>query len=210
MRVASWVFVACAALGAAGMFLPALHVEGAGIAGRKAAPSLFRLSRDRDVARRLLAHYRSHRTWSEHAADTVLHHAEKRAKRLHVDDARDAMSTLDDITDDDIDHGTLALAILVWVFVALEALAAALAFAGAQGATTRRRAIAAVVVAAVVAAIAIAIRIGVGYAVGEIDVDEIGIGFAPIVTAAAAVTALAAAVITLVQHERGRRAAAAK
>ena len=201
LRVASWVFVACAALGAAGLFLPAIEVEGFGSRGGQ---SLYKLGGDRELAKRLLGRYRAHRAVGERVSDSALRHASKHAKQLHVDDARDAMSTLDDISDDDVAHGTLALKILVWTFVALEVGAIVLVAPGTQAPISRRRAIGAVALASVIAIIAIAMRWGAGYALEEIDLDQLALGPGPIVTAVAAVAALAASVLVLVKLPRAK------
>jgi hypothetical protein len=199
MRVASWVFVACAVLGATGMFLPAIEVEGLGAHGGQ---SLYRLGRDRALAKRLLARYRAHRAIAEKTSDSALHHSTKRAKQLHVDDARDAMSTLDDITDDDVAHATLALSILVWTFVVMEIGAIALVAPATQGPIRRRRAIGAVVLAGVIAVIAVAVWWGRNFALDEIDLDQLAAGPGPFVAVAAAVGALAAAVFIVVKQPR--------
>jgi hypothetical protein len=203
MRVASWVFVACAVLGAAGMFVPA--IEGAGLGGH-GGQSLYRLSRDRDAFRRVLAFNRAHEVVSKRVTDTALHHQNKRAKQLHFDDARDAIATLSGISDDDVTNGTRALLALVCVFAALEVLAIVLAAPGTQGPVSRRRAIGALVVAALIACIAIAIRIGCGYALEEIDVDQLELGPGPLVTLVGALGALGAAVAVVVMQVRSRRA----
>lgn len=201
MRVASWVFVACAALGAAGMFLPAIEVEGFGSHGGR---SLYQLGRDRELAKRMLARYRAHRAIAEKTSDTALRHTGKKAKQLHVDDARDAMSTLDDISDADVAHGTLALSILVWTFVALEVGAIVLVVPATQGPVRRRRVIGALVLAVVIGVIAIAVRWGCGFALDEIDLDQLALGPGPFVAAAAAVGAIAAATVIVVKQPRAK------
>src|SRR5437879_5271253 len=140
MRLASWAVVVCALIGATGVFLPSLEVEIHGIAlGRRTSVSLYQAREDRDVVRRLLAAYRHSkgRRTGEAIAGSSMPRLVK--SRLHLDDARDAMSSLDDISDADIRHVGTILAIAIWAFLALEAVVAGLVFVGAvRGAHTKR------------------------------------------------------------------------
>jgi hypothetical protein len=208
MRIASWIFVACAVVAALGVFLPAIEV-GSHVISRRQTLSLRQAASDRQTVRKLLAAYR--RTGATHASlvSKANSHATGALKDV-LGDASDAMDTLSGISDDDARHAGTALLVVVWTFVGLCAAMALLIFLDVvAGRYQRWKIITALVIAIVVAAIAIAIR----YALGEVAFeanDEIGreaiaVGSAATVIPVSAVGAVCAIVTLLVMHVRSAR-----
>ena len=215
MRLAAWLTIVFSVLSATAVFLPGVEVQIGGVAvSRRASLSLFQAANERDLARAMLGKYHraTHLHDAESAADALLLHARKTASKAHVDDARDAMSTLDDVSDSDVKTAGRALVAVKWGYLGLLAILAALAFGDTmRGEYSRKRVIAAVVIATLATAIAIAVHVGWREAVAEAN-DELGtstfaVGIGAYVMPAAAIGALAAAVALLVQHVRARRAA---
>jgi hypothetical protein len=174
VRVTAWLFVVCAALGALGTVLPSFELEVRGVSlGRRASLSLYQAHQDRDFVRRMLAAYRrsSHHRDLEDLTGAKLPAAVRKA---HLDDAHDAMTSLDTISDDDVRTADRVLAIVIWAFVALQVITAGLVFAGnVRGAHRRGQLIAAVALAVVTAAVAIAIQVACREAVFEAN-DDLG------------------------------------
>jgi hypothetical protein len=212
MRVASWVFVVCALVSALGLFVASVDVEIRGHSlGRRTSLSLHDMATDRDFVRRVLARYghAAGRRYGEALADVALHRATARAKQLHVDDARDAMSTLDDVSDDDVKSAARALTIAIWGYVALAIAAAIIAFAGTQREPSRGRAIAGVALAVVLAAAAIGVHVALREAVwqanDEIGAHAVGLAAGAYLVPIAGAAALAAAIAVLVMQVRATR-----
>jgi hypothetical protein len=210
VRLAAWVMIAFAVLSATAVFLPGIQVEVGGVSlGRRASLSLYQAAKERDVARALLGKYQATggRHVGERAADLLLEHAAKHAKKAHVDDARDAMSTLDDIRDSDLLTAGRALVAVTYGYLALVVLLVALIFAETmRGGYSRKRAIAAVALATVAAATAIAAHIGwreaVWQANDELGADLFGLGIGAYLMPLGACGALAAAIALLVVQVR--------
>jgi TRAP-type mannitol/chloroaromatic compound transport system permease large subunit len=177
VRLIAWLLVACAALAAIGVFVPCLEVHAGGFAVRRASLSLYRASADRELAHALFVRYEhtGQRRSAEQLANLLLEHSATRAQKLHVDDARDAMTTLDSLDDRQVVIGERALVGVVWGMVALAVLAILVAGRIAVGAAPpRARAlVAAVAIALVLAALAVAVHIGCRLAAGEAN-DEVG------------------------------------
>ena len=176
MRVASWLFVLCAALGAVGVFLPSIELRPGGAAvSRRADFSLYKVASDRATARRLLAMYRA----SEHrrVGAKILHGVAPRVAgraRAALDDARDAMATLDDVSDDDVRIAGIALVVALCVLLGLDAIMAAVVFGElTRGGHRRGRHVAAMIAALIVAVIGIALHVVCREAVWQAN-DEIG------------------------------------
>ncbi len=208
--MAAWLSIAFAVLSAIAVFLPGLEVEVGGVRlSRKTSLSLYKAAADRELARALLARYAhsAHREYGEKLADRLLEHGGSHAKQLHVDDARDAMSTLDDVSDDDVKTAGRALVALTAVYLVLLAIPIGLLFGDTmRGSYSRRRAIAAVPLLAVASAVAIAVHVGWRAAVFEAN-DELGaqsfaLGSGAWLMPLAAVAALAAAIALLVLQIR--------
>jgi len=209
VRVASWVFVLCTALVAAGLFLPGLELELRGAAVSKHTQrSLYKLASDRELARRLLASYRgsSHRRVGAEIARTVTPRLHGRA-RAALDDTRDAMNTLDAVSDDDVRTAGVVLTVTLWILLGLEAVMAALVFGELmRGSFRRSRHIAALIVALPATAIAIALHVACREAVWQAN-DEVGrtvmtLGPGAHVVPAAGIAALFLAIV-LVAKRRG-------
>jgi hypothetical protein len=208
VRIASWVFVACAVVAALGVFLPAIEV-GSHVISRRQTLSLRQAAGDRQTVRKLLAAYR--RTGGTHAelVSRANAHASGKLKDV-LGDANDAMDTLGGISDDDAKAAGTALLVVVWTFVGLCIAMAVLVFLDVvAGRYQRWKIITALVVAVVVAAIAVAMRYALGEvafeANDEIGRDAIGVGSAATVLPVAAIGAVCAIVTLLVMHIRAAR-----
>ena len=176
MRVASWVFVLAAMLGAVGAFLPSVELQLAGKSvSRRTQISLYTASRDRDVVRKLLATYHasSKRQLGADVIRQVSPHVGGRV-RSALEDARDAMDTLDDTSDDDVrTAGTVFTASLA-ALLALDGLMILLVFPQLMRGSYRRGPLVAALVASVLAAaVAVALHLACRHAVWQAN-DEVG------------------------------------
>lgn len=192
MRVASWAFVLCTALGAVAVFVPSIELRGAGELSKHAQLSLHAASTDRELVRRLIAAY--HRSSKRQLGAAVLHKVTPRASgrpRAALEDARDAMDTLDEVSDDDVRTAGTIFTIVLWTLLGLEAVMAGLVFTELMRGTFRSgRLIAALAASVVVAAITIALHLACREAVWQAN-DEVGHG-ALVLAAGAYVIPLAA------------------
>ena len=212
MRLAAWFSIAFAVMSAVGVFLPGVVMEVGGVRiARKASVSLYRAAADRELARSLLQRYARSggRQTGEKLADKLLEHGGSHARKLHVDDARDAMSTLDEVSDDDVKTAGRALVAITAIYLALAAVIVALLFGDTmRGAYSKRRAIVTVVLGAVLAAIAIAVHVGwsaVAFeANDELGVSSFALGIGAWVMPVCAVGALASAIALLVLRVRAK------
>jgi hypothetical protein len=176
VRVAAWVFVLCTALGAVAVFLPSVELQLGGAAvSKRTQLSLHTASTDRALVRRLLTAYRhsERRRIGGAIVRKVTPRVGGRA-RAALDDARDAMDTLDDVTDDDVRTATTAFLITLWTLLGLNAVMLLLVFPPLMRGTFRRGRMAAALVAALlVAAIAVALHVACREAIWEAN-DELG------------------------------------
>ena len=206
MRVVSWLFVLCALAAATGVFMPCLEVTA--IKTKHGSLSLYDAASHRAVAARVLAAYhKSHsRALAELLSGKVLSHV----KNEYLGDAHDAMTTLDDVSDQDIQHAGTGLVVVIWLFVVLQALAGLLVLGQLVGDVWRRRRLLAIVgIALVNAAIGVALHIVCKEAAFEAN-DEIGKtiiaeGPGPLVMAVASVVGLASAIAVAVGRLRQAR-----
>jgi len=184
VRIASWLFVVCAAVTAISVFLPAIELEVHGHGVQRASLSLYKATTDRQLARALFGRYRRSSGRRLGEAVTSMLVPRMGSNKAHLDDAQDAMSTLDSLDDDDIRHAGIGLAVAVWALVGL-ALAMAMLVLGELMRETYRvwRAGVACALAVVVAALAVGARIGCGEAVWEAN-DEVGYDLVGVATAA--------------------------
>lgn len=176
MRLAAWLFVLCTTLGVVALFLPSLRVEVRGAAlSKRTEISLYRISADRAVARRLFAAY--HRSEPRKLGERMLHKVAPRIggrARGVIDDARDAMDTLDGIDDRDVKNAGVAYTIGLWTLLALEALLISAVFVQLMRGGPRRGAMIAVAIGAlVVAAASIAVHAGCREVAWQAN-DEVG------------------------------------
>ena len=195
MRIASWAFVLCTLLGVVALFLPCIELslgEGRGV-------SIYKVQADRELARRFIVGYGKHKQTSNAFVKTLMPHTKGRAHDA-LDDANDAMSTLDDISEDDAKTAGKALAVVVWAFLGLSVIGGALVLRQLVQGVYRRGGIAiAAVIALLTTAVAIGLHVGCREAVFEAN-DEIGkvafvLGFGawllPVATGAALLAAIA-------------------
>lgn len=207
MRVVSWLFVLCALAAATGVFMPCLELTA--VKTKHGSISLYDAGRHRAVASRVIAAYHKSRgrALGELLTGTALAHV----KNEYLGDAHDAMTTLDDVSDADIQHAGTALVVAIWLFVVLQALAALLVLGQLVGDVWRRRRLLAIVGIAVVnTAIGVALYVVCKEAAFEAN-DEIGktiiaAGPGPLVMAAASVVGLASAIAVAVVQLRKRAA----
>src|SRR5262249_25266007 len=100
VRVACWLFVACAVVASIAMFVPAVQLEVGGAAvSHRTAESIFQIDTNKGFARRVLARYRESR--GAHVGKQIMTHAMPhtgKTLRGHLDDVTSAMSTLDDVS----------------------------------------------------------------------------------------------------------------
>lgn len=214
MRVASWAFVLCAVLGAIGVFMPSIDLRFGGRAvTRRAQLSLHAASTDRELVRNLIAAY--HRSSKRQLGGQLVRAVTPRASgrpRAALEDARDAMAALDDVSDDDVRTAGMIFTIVLWALLGLDAVMAALVFTELmRGAFRRGRLIAALAASVVVAAIAVALHLACREAVWEAN-DEVG--RTAVVLAAGAyvipfsgVAAMIAAIVLVARRTRAARAA---
>ena len=217
MRIASWIFIACAGLAAIGLFVPAIEARTAiaahvgGRLARRTTLTLHEAAADRDLARRLLAVYRASR--GQHVGAQLLDAMEPLARgriKDAVDDAHDAMSALGGISDDNARTIGTAVAAAIWLFLALQIAMAGLVFVQVVGGSYRRgRIVGALVLAIVGAAMAGAIFYGCEQVVLAVN-DEIAYSIVELGPGAwmipiAAVGALGCGIALLRAHVRASR-----
>jgi hypothetical protein len=220
VRVSSWVFVLCAVLGAASVFLPSIALPLGNASGRRSQLSLYKASTDRAQVTRFIAAYHAGAASSKRQLGAqILHKLTPRTSgrsRAALEDARDAMATLDEVSDSDVRAATTVFAIALWSLLGLEAAIVVLVFSELMRGTFRRGRLPVALVAAVlVAAIAVALHVACREAVWEAN-DEVGraalvLASGAYVLPAAALAALVAAIVLLAKRRRpgaaGSRAA---
>jgi hypothetical protein len=211
VRIASWVFVVCALCAFVSAFLPCIELTVGGLTPRRGSLSLYKISTERELARALFGKYsHSHgRVMAEKLTNAIA--PRLGSNKLHLDDAQDAMQTLDELNDDDVRNAGLAIMIGVWMLLVLSAVMGLLVL----GELTRRefrtrRALYAGLVSLVVAVITVGAHLGLREAVwqanDELGHDSFGLAVAGYLLPAAGVIALGAAIAANVLAWRGRRA----
>ena len=209
MRLASWMFVLCAALGAIGVFLPSIQLRPGGAAvSKRVELSLYKVASDRAVARRLIAAYRAshHRRLGADLVHSVSPRVGGRA-RAALDDARDALTAVDDVSDDDVRTAGIVLVAALCALLGLDAIMAALVFGELmRGSRRRGRYVAAMTASLLAAAIAIALHLACREAVWQAN-DEVGrsalsLGPGAYVLPLAALAAFALAVLLVARRSR--------
>ena len=215
MRVAGWAFVMCTVLGAIGAFLPSIELRlGGSAVSKRTQLSLHAASSDRELVRRLLVAYRGSapRRVGAELVRTVSPRASGRT-RAALDDARDAMDTLDEVGDDDVRTAGMVFAITLWTLLGLQAAMAGLVFTELMRDGYRQSClVAALVLSVVVAATAIALHLGCREVVWQAN-DEVGrtavaLRVGAYVLPVAAIGSLIAAIVLVVQRGRAARARA--
>lgn len=212
MRVTSWVFVLCTVLGIVGVFLPSVELQLRGQAvSERTQLSLYEASSNRERVRELIAAY--HRSTRRELGGDLLRAASQRSGgrlRSALDSARDAMDTLDYVSEDDVRTAGTIFTVTLWSLLALEALIVLLVFPQLMRGSYRRGSlVAALATALVVAAIAIAIhaacREAVAQANAEVGRTTLALAAGAYVIPLAAVAAFIAAVILVVRSRRAAR-----
>jgi hypothetical protein len=166
VRVVSWIFVVCAFASATGIFMPSLEVTL--VRSKYGNVSLYEVSTHRALATKLIAAYHENR--GRALTEVLLEHS----KNEYAGDARDAMSTLDSVSDRDVKTAGTALVAILWAFLALQAVMGLLVLGSLVGDVYRKRRLVLVaVLAAVSTAIAIGLRLVCGEAVFQAN-DEVG------------------------------------
>jgi hypothetical protein len=211
VRIASWVFVVSALCAFLSMFLPSIELTVGGLTPRRGSLSLYKISTERKLARALFGRYtHSHgRVVAEKLTDAIA--PRLGAHKIHLDDAQDAMETLDELSEDDVREAGLAITIGVWTLLVLSGAMAVLVLGELVRREYRaRRMVYAGLIALVVGAIAVGAHLGLREAVWQAN-DELGhdtfeLGIAAYLLPTAGVIAFGAAVVTGVLAWRGRAA----
>ncbi len=179
MRAASQAFVLCTLLSVVGIFLPSveLRVSGVGgmLLGKRAELSFYTANTKRDVVRAMVASY--HRApgkgYGAAVAGALMPKVGKRT-RSYLDDARSAMSTLDEINDEDLGTAATILNVTLWAVLALHLLMAAIVINEMRRPSDRRRRIAfALALSVIVTAVAVGMHLICREAVAAAN-DEVG------------------------------------
>ena len=213
MRVASWIFVVCAAIAAAGVFLPSVELHaGSHTAGKRGTLSLYHLNTNGDFIRRAFASY--HASSRKKLGEAmIVEMMPSIGGKLHerLDDVHSAMTSADDVTDDDIRTATIGLAVAIWGVLALElAMAALVVHQLMRERFTGKRLVVAIAIAVVVAAVAIVAHVIVREAVFEanddIGKDVIAVSYGSYMMLVAAIGAVVAGATCVVMHYRRRPA----
>jgi hypothetical protein len=170
VRVVSWVFVLCALAAATGVFMPCIEL--AAVHTKHGSVSLYEASTHRALARRLIAAYQKSR--GRALGELVTGAALKHVKNDYLGDARDAMSTLDEVSDQDVATAGTALVVVIWLFLLLQAVGGLLVLGQLVGDVWRRRRLIAIVSMAIVSgAIAVGLLMVCREAAWQAN-DEIG------------------------------------
>lgn len=174
MVTAARAAILCACLCVIGVFLPAGEVAvKTPLSTHARAASLWELGHSTGAAKKFLDRYR--KSYAKRIGAKVL---DKVGSRLHgklgsgVADVQDAMSTLDELKDSDVDTVGTAIAAVMWGLAGLCALVIALAY-GADVTSGRARMVAAGVVALLVAVVGVAVHLVLRRVVAEAN-GELG------------------------------------
>jgi hypothetical protein len=204
------MFVVCAAIAALGVFLPSIELEVHGVTVRRASLSLYRISRERELARALFGRYSRSEGRRVGEALTAALVPRLGANKAHLDDAQDAMQTLDELSDADVRHAGQAISAAVWALLALSIAMAGLVLVELlRDAYRTRRAVYACLIAVVDAALAVGMHLGCREAVWQAN-DQIGRELLALAAGAyilpLAATSALAAIVTASVLARRRRA----
>ena len=207
MRVVSWVFVLCALAAATGVFMPCLEITA--VRTKHGSVSLYEASTHRALARKLIAAYQKSR--GRALGELVTGAALKHVKNEYVGDASDAMSTLDEVSDQDVAMAGTALVVAIWLFLALQAIGGVLVLGQLVGDVWRRRRLIAIVAMAVVSsvigvAMMLVCREAAWQANDEIGRAILGAGTSVYVMAVASLAGLACAIAAAIGRLKTKRA----
>jgi hypothetical protein len=207
VRLVSWIFVLCALASATGIFMPALELRAVRI--RRANVSLYELGSHRALATRVIAAY--HKSRGRALGEALMTIAAKHTRNEYLGDANDAMSTLDDISDQDVRTLGTVLVVVIWGYLALQAVMGLLVLGSLVGDVYRKRRLVLVTGLAVLSTtIAIGLlmvcREAAWEANDEIGRTVVGAGAGPYLMAVASALGLVAIVAVLLGHVRAARA----
>jgi hypothetical protein len=210
VRVVSWIFVLCALASATGIFMPSLELRAVRV--KRANVSLYELGAHRALATRVIAAY--HKSHGRALGEALMGIAVKHTKNEYLGDAHDAMTTLDDVSDNDVRTLGTVLVVVIWAYLALQAVMGLLVLGSLVGDVYRKRRLALVTGLSVLSsAIAIGLlmvcREAAWQANDEIGHTVLGAGVGPSLMAIASVIGLVAIVTVLVAHLRAARVALA-
>lgn len=208
MRLVSWIFVLCALASATGIFMPGLELRAVRV--KHGSVSLYELASHRALAARVIAAY--HKSRGRALGEALTAVVVKRTHNEYLGDASDAMSTLDDISDQDVRTLGTVLVVTIWGFLAIQAVMGLLVLGSLVGDVYRKRRLVLVtVLAAVSSAISIGLMMVCREAAWEAN-DEIGhavlgAGVGPTLMTAASVIGFVAIAAVLIAHLRRARTA---
>lgn len=208
MRLASWVFVIAAVLGALAVFLPSVELRLGGTSvSKRTQVSLYTASRDRELVRHLIAAYHasSKRKLSGDIVRTVSPRVGGRMRSV-LEDARDAMEALDDTSDNDVRTAGIVFTAALATLLALDGAMILLVFPSLMRGTFRRGPLigalaASLLATAIAGALHLACREAVWRANDEVGVTAVALSAGAYVIPLAALVNLAAA-ITLLRRRR--------
>jgi hypothetical protein len=209
VRIACWLFVVSAVLAALGMFMPAVQLEvGGAVLSRRTTESVYQIQAGEGFARKLLARYQASKRMhvGKRIASKVMPHVGKTLKG-HLDDITSAMSTLDDVSDDDVKTAAKAIAITLWTFLGLAIVGIVLVFTDlVSGRYHKSRMVISMIISLLLAVAGVALTIVLAIAAAELD-DDLGfdvvhLAVAAYVIPAAAVGSFVAMVAALVARSR--------
>ncbi|MEZ4402952.1 MAG: hypothetical protein R3B06_23220 [Kofleriaceae bacterium] len=217
MRITLLIALAGVALCLSGVFAPAGQLDPGGPLSRLTRTrSLYQLGKSTDAARQFLASY--HASAAKRVGERVL---DKVAPKLpgrvagHAADVQDALSTLDQLHDDDVKTVGTIVAVTMWSLVGACVILLVLVY-GLGVTSTRARVAGAVIVAVVVAAIAVGVylvlaRVAVeaNAELGRPMISLRGGAYLMPIGALVALVGTVASAVAYARHRAGLRAAAA-
>jgi hypothetical protein len=171
--------------------------------------SLYELATHRALATKVIAAY--HKSRGRALGEALTGMVVKHSKNEYVGDANDAMTTLDDVSDQDVKTLGTVLVVVIWGFLALQTAMALLVLGSLAGDVYRKRRLVLVAGLSLLgAAIAIGLllvcREAAWQANDEIGHAVLGAGLGPTLMAAASCIGLVAIATVLVGHLRKRAA----
>ena len=207
VRVVSWLFVLCALASATGIFMPSLEIQV--VRTKHGSVSLYELGTHRALATMLIAAYHKSRgrALGEALTGMVLRHS----KNEYVGDASDAMTTLDEVSDQDVKTLGTVFVVTIWVFLALQAVMGLLVLGSLAGDVYRKRRLLLVaglslVSTAVAAVLLVVCREAAWQANDELGTHNVVLGIGAYLLPVMACGALVAISCAIVLQRRARRA----
>ena len=131
----SWIFVVCAFASATGIFMPSLEVTA--VRTRHGSVSLYELSTHRALATRVIAAY--HRSRGRSLAEALTGIVLKHTRNEYIGDASDAMTTLDSVSDKDVETLGTVFVVTIWAYLVLQAVMGLLVLGSLVGDVYRKR-----------------------------------------------------------------------